>query len=454
MRGVTICGILRKETKNVKVVGMKFGRYDSCMDTPFKTIREAHIQGKRVLLRVDFNVSLAEDGSIVDDTRIKKSLPTIELLLRNDNKLIIISHLGRPEKRDKENSLAPVALRLQELLNKTVTLVDDFLSEQGKTQLSGQQENEILFLENIRFYKEEQENDSGFAKKLSALGDCYVNDAFGVSHRNDASIVGIPQFLPSFMGLLLEKEVASISSLVKNPSRPFVAIIGGAKISTKIGLLGKLLTLTDTLIVGGALANTFLLAQGFGVGKSIAEPQNLEEAKKLLARAKESGGNLLLPRDVAVGMPADTTSGAKIVNVNEIPENLCALDIGPETEMIFCKAIATAKTILWNGPVGYTENKNFTHGSDTLYNAIVNNGNAFSLIGGGDTISFIAKKQYNEPPSLTESSFLSASSDQLAGRYSRTRNNRFSHISTGGGAMLELIEKGTLPGIEALRGSH
>jgi len=367
---------------------MKFGRYDSCMDTPFKTIREAHIQGKRVLLRVDFNVSLAEDGSIVDDTRIKKSLPTIELLLRNDNKLIIISHLGRPEKRDKENSLAPVALRLQELLNKTVTLVDDFLSEQGKTQLSGQQENEILLLENIRFYKEEQENDSGFAKKLSALGDCYVNDAFGVSHRNDASIVGIPQFLPSFMGLLLEKEVASISSLVKNPSRPFVAIIGGAKIETKLPLVEKMHQFADYVLVGGKIA---------------------EETKVLLKVQHEK-----------VNPPTGGRKSALLVADLNNEET----DITPKDTENFLQIINLAQTIVWNGPVGKTEGneKNLEIGTAKLAKGIAESG-AYTVVGGGDTIGYLRKIGLLD---------------------------KFSFVSTGGGAMLEFLSGEKLPGIEVL----
>ena len=409
------------------------------MSSQIKTIKDHAVQNKRVLLRVDFNVSLDEEGSIADDAKMKETLPTIHLLLKEKNKLIIISHLGRPasanasagkpEGRDKAFSLGVVAERLQKLLPKEcmVTLVDDFFTAIGQRQIAQQKENEIMLLENIRFYKEEQANNEEFAKKLAQLGDIYVNDGFGVSHRQEASIVGIPKFLPSYAGLLLEKEVNAISALMKNPQRPFVAIIGGAKIDTKIGLLSKLLSLVDTLIIGGALANTFFLARGYDVGKSIAQPDKKDAARDLIDLARQKNRALLLPLDVIVGNPDDAKNSGLPVRVNAIPGDQFALDIGPETETLFCSAIARAKTIVWNGPVGYAENALFAHGTDTLYNAITQNIHAFSLVGGGDTLASIANKKHN---------------------------SRITHISTGGGAMLELIEKGTLAGIEALKNRY
>lgn len=383
-------------------------------------INEASITNKTVLVRVDFNVSLASDGlSLADDARIRQSLPTIHHLLRGSNKLILVSHLNRPQGRDPRYSLKIVAEHLQKLIPEHhVVLVEDFLSNEGKTLLALQKEDEIILLENIRFYKEEKERSEIFAKELAALANVYVNDAFGVCHRNDTSIVGVPKLLPSFGGLLLKKEIAMISSVLANPKKPFVAILGGAKISTKIAVLGKLIEIADYLLVGGEVANTFLKAKGLWLGKSLYEEEEVGRAKLVLRLAREKHTQVVLPADVVLG-------GEEVVRVNEVSKNGQIFDIGPETQAVFGNIIQKAKTIVWSGPVGYFEDQRFRRGTDFVYYAITQNQAAVSIVGGGDTLAAISKKEHLE---------------------------QITHISTGGGAMLEFIEKGTLPGIEALRG--
>lgn len=364
------------------------------------------IKGKRVLLRVDFNVALTIKQTIADHTRILKSVPTIKLLLEQKNKVIIVSHLGRPNGRETKFSLKPIASYLQKLFpKKLVIFINDFLSEKGKVKLSQQTSNNIVVLENIRFYPGEQTNDYVFAKKLSQLADIYVNDAFGVSHRHDASVVGVTKLLPSYCGLLLEKEIKAVSKLMNHPKRPVVAIIGGAKISTKIVLLSKLLDVVNYLLLGGGIANTILQALGQEIGQSLSEKNKLDEAKKIVNLAKKKNVSILLPVD----------SRAK---ENKI------LDIGPKTEKLFTDIISKAKTIVWNGPVGYAEDRRFAKGTNAIFQAITQNVSAFSLVGGGDTLASVSNNKEIE---------------------------KITHVSTGGGAMLELVEKGTLPGIEALR---
>lgn len=391
-----------------------------------KYIDEENISGKKVLMRVDFNVSLTSDKlSISDDARITQALPTIKLLLQNKNKLILISHLGRPKERDPKLSLEIVARRLHELIPEyDVVLINDFMHEKDRKRIETQKENEIIMLENIRFYKEEKANDQNFAKTLSSLGEIFVNDAFGVCHREDASVVGITKYLPSYCGLLLKKEVEMISKVIKNPKKPVVAIIGGAKISTKINLLGKLMDITDYLLVGGGLANTFFCAQGYKIGHSYCEIAEVESAKKLLFMAAQKNTSLVLPTDVIENDCTDADTAGQIRKVSEITEKGCILDIGPETQAKFGSIIMQAKTIIWNGPVGYIENPGFRRGTDFIYYSIAQNSQAVSIVGGGDTLAAISKKEYLD---------------------------KITHISTGGGAMLELIEKGTLPGIEALK---
>lgn len=388
-------------------------------------IDEVDIKNKTVLLRVDFNVSLAPGLTIADDLRIQQSLPTINHLLNNNNRLILISHFDRPKKRDPKYSLKVVTDHLQQLLPEyKISLVDDFLSNEGLKQIKEQKDKEIIVLENIRFYPEEKNNDPDFAKKLAKLADIYINDAFGVSHRNNASIVSAPLYLNSFGGLLLKREVNTISRVIENAQKPVVAIIGGAKISTKINLIGKLMVLADFLLLGGGLANTFFCAQGLEIGDSFCEYDQVENARRLLFLAAQKQTALILPSDVIVGNPKDYESSGDVKKIEIIPKGTSILDIGPETQAQFGAIIAQAKTIIWNGPLGYIENPAFRRGTDFIYYAIAKNHNAFSLVGGGDTLVAISKKEYL---------------DQIT------------HVSTGGGAMLEFIEKGTLAGIEALK---
>lgn len=320
-------------------------------------IDEATITNKTILLRVDFNVSLHPDHVIADDARIKQSLPTIEYLLKEKNKLILIAHLGEPEKRNAADSLKPVAKRLAEYLpHNKIVLVDDFTV--NPDQVLNQTENEIILLENIRFYPGEQANDPEFTKTLAKLGDIYVNDAFSVSHRKAASIVGLPTLLPSYGGLLLKKEITVLDGIMKHPKKPFVAIIGGKKITTKIRFISKLTAVADYVLIGGGLANTFLAAQGFTVGKSLISEDDISLAKNLLAHAKREHTELLIPTDVVVGksLDGDTSEVKKVTEINKDEE---ALDIGPETQADFGKIIDESSTIVWNGPVGYMENQEF-----------------------------------------------------------------------------------------------
>jgi len=396
---------------------------DSNMNIDF--IDQADISNKRVLLRVDFNVSLLPDSTIADDARIRQSLPTIKYLLEKKNTLILISHLGRPNGREEKLSLRPVADRLQTLFpGYTVVLIHDFLSFEGKKLLEARGENTIYLLENIRYYPEEKKGDDNFARNLAALADVYVNDAFGVSHRSDASVVAVAKLRPAYGGLLLKKEIEMISKAIEKPEKPVAAILGGAKISTKINLIGRLMEIADFLLVGGGLANTFLAAQGMNIGNSLFEYDELEHARRLLFMASEKHTAIILPSDVVGETVEKSGHGGEIYKVSEIPEKMQILDIGPETQAKFGAIIDRAKTIIWNGPVGYIENPAFRRGTDFIYYSITQNPSAASIVGGGDTIAAISKKEYID---------------------------KITHISTGGGAMLEFIEKGTLPGIEALK---
>ncbi len=388
-------------------------------------IDETAIENKKVLMRVDFNVSVTDKLTIADDARIRQALPTIRYLLDRKNKVILVSHFGRPKKREPRFSLKLVANHLQRFLPfHKVRLVDDFLSSSGKKKLTEQKEDEVLVLENIRFYPEEKKNDEEFARKLSQLADIYVNDAFGVCHRSNASVVAITRFLPSYGGLLLKKEIEMIGQVLRKPKKPLVTIIGGAKISTKINLITRLTEIADFLLIGGGLANTFLAASGYEIGKSFCEPEQIDQAKQLLFLAAQKQTAIVLPSDVVIGEPENSANGGQIKKTNEIPKKGQILDIGPETQARFGAIIASAKTIIWNGPVGYFENPAFRRGTDFIYYSIAHNDKAISIVGGGDTLAAISKKEYL---------------------------NKITHISTGGGAMLEFIEKGTLPGIEALK---
>ncbi len=394
------------------------------MDKKITYIDEVEITKKTVLLRADFDVSLNKNLTIANDARIQHNLPTIKYLLDKGNKLICIAKLDRPKKRDPSLSLKVIVERLHSYLpDYKITLVDDFLTADPAI-FRNQLDKEIIVLENIRFYPEEKRNDSDFAKKLAALGDVYVNDAFAMTHRIEASVVGITNFLPSYGGILLKKEIGIITQTLKNPKKPLVAIIGGAKISTKINLIGKLTEIADYVLVGGGLANTFFSAQEIDIGKSICDYESVEAAKRLLFLAAQKNTSIILPTDVIESNDLDSIHGERLRNINNISRDYYIADIGPETEARFGAVIAQAKTIIWNGPMGYIENPLFMRGTDFIYYSITQNQNAVSLVGGGDTLSAISKKEFLD---------------------------KITHISTGGGAMLEFIEKGTLPGIEALK---
>jgi len=380
-------------------------------------IDEFEIKNKTILLRVDFNVSLNPDRSITNDTRITQALPTINHLLKNNNRLILVSHLGRPKGYDENFSLKVVVSRLKEYLKNTSISLAKTLEEVREKN------DQVVVLENIRFFSEEKNYSTLFAQKLSSLADVYVNDAFGVCHRADTSVVGPPQFLPSYGGLLLKKEITMLDKVLKNPQKPVVAIIGGAKVSTKINLLERLTKLVDYLIIGGGLANTFLCAQNYSIGNSFCEYEVTQIARKFLAKQSNQKPYIILPKDAVVAKEKESKE-KMVAKIDEIPKDYSIFDLGPQTLAEIGHILAQAKTIIWNGPVGYFENSNFRDGTDFIYYSITHNQQAISVVGGGDTLAAISKKEYLE---------------------------KITHISTGGGAMLEYIEKGMLPGIEALK---
>ncbi|MCX6730840.1 MAG: phosphoglycerate kinase [Candidatus Roizmanbacteria bacterium] len=388
-----------------------------------KYIDEVEITNKKVLVRVDYNVSFKKDGTINDDTRIKNSIPTLQLLLKGNNELILMSHLGKPKGRDMVFSMKPVAERLQTYFPEhNIVLIDDFTVQQ--TQLShAVNKATIYMLENTRFYEGEKKNDPIFSKQLADLAEVFVDDAFGSVHRAHASTVGVASFLPSYGGLLLKREVSMIKKVIEAPEKPVVAIIAGAKVSSKIGLIEKLMSIADSVLIGGAMTNNFLKAKGLEIGKGLVELDYIPEAKRLLDLAAAQNKHIILPIDRRIGQQTDETTEPMVKKVGDIEANDETLDIGPETEMVFTEIISQAKTIVWNGPVGYFENPQFAKGSIAIFNSIINNPSAVSVLGGGDTLSVI-KKLPNK--------------------------DKITHISTGGGAMLELIEKGTLPGLDAL----
>lgn len=380
-------------------------------------IDEVEIKNKKVLVRVDYNVALNSDGSIANDERIRQSIPTLQLLLENGNTLILMSHLGRPKGRDAVFSLRRVAQALQTYVpNNTIQLIDDFLHESHIADTSGKT---IYMIENLRFYPGEKANDQDFAKQLASLAEVYVNDAFAVCHREHASVVGVPQYLPSYGGLLLKKEITMLKSAIDTPKHPLVAILGGSKIETKIHLIGRLMEIADHVLLAGGLAHNFFLAQGKEIGKSIVQPEALEQTKQLMNIANEKQTNLVLPMDAII-----QTHEAK--SVDALGKDDQILDIGPHTLAHYGSIIDHANTIIWNGPVGKFEDLAYKNGTDFVYYAIVENPEAKSVVGGGDTIAAIDGKDGQD---------------------------KIDHISTGGGAMLAFIESETLPGIEALNKS-
>ena len=390
-------------------------------------IKDFDLKGKRVLVRVDFNVPMTKEGSISDDTRIKSSLPTIQAIVAHGGKAILMSHLGRPKGVTPALSLRPCAERLSQLLGKPVQFVDDCIGPKAEQAVSRMKEGDVLLLENLRFYKAEEDpsSDPEFVKKLARLGDFYVNDAFGTAHRAHASTTLIADLFPkkAAVGMLLLKEIQALGSSLKNPKRPFVAIIGGAKISTKLGVLQALLKKTDTLLIGGAMAYTFMRAKGIETGASPVEEGMIDEAKKIL----DEGKKVVLPLDIVIAKDFSNDAPSRIIDAAKgIPAEFQGMDIGPQTLMAWKPILNGAKTIFWNGPVGVFEFPSFAKGTKDLATIVAGCKQAFSVVGGGDSIAAL----------------------ELAGLQSA-----ISHVSTGGGASLEFIEQGTLPGIEALERS-
>lgn len=390
-----------------------------------KSLKDLNFEGKKVLVRCDFNVPMDENGTITDDIRIRSSLPTINYLVEKGAKVILMSHLGRPKgEPNKKYSLKPVAERLSELLKQKVVFAQDdsVVSENVKNQVNLMKDKDILLLENTRFRKEEEKNEEKFAKDLSSLGDLFVNDAFGTSHRAHASNVGISTYLPSALGLLVEKEMSTMGRTLESPERPFVAILGGAKVSDKIGVIENLLNIVDTIIVGGGMAYTFLKAKGYEIGTSLLEEDKIDLAKGLMDKAKEKNVNLILPIDVVVAKEFKNDTEYKTVSIDSIPTDMMGLDIGEETIKVFVEEIAKAKTIIWNGPAGVFEMPNFAKGTNAIAKAM-SESNAITIVGGGDSASAVEKAGYAD---------------------------KITHISTGGGASLELLEGKKLPGIVAI----
>lgn len=385
-----------------------------------KTVRDIEVAGKRVLVRADLNVPL-ENGQITDDTRIKESLPTIEYLLGKGAKVIVCSHLGRPKGVDPALSLAPVAGRMSNLLGQEVLFAEDCVGPVANDAVEAMG-NHVLLLENLRFHAEEEKNDRAFAEQLASLADVFVNDAFGAAHRAHASTEGVTHFLPAVAGFLMEKEVRYLSALVANPPKPFAAVVGGAKVSTKIPAIDHLLPKIDMLLVGGGMANTFLKATGVNVQLSLVEDEQVQAAKDILARAKSGGVEVHLPVDVIAASKFAEDAEALERPVSDIPRGYMVLDIGPGTVKEYAAALKRAKAVVWNGPMGVFEMEKFSHGSFDLARAIANL-DATTVVGGGETAAVVAQAGLQD---------------------------RFTHVSTGGGASLEMLEGRELPGVAAL----
>ena len=387
-----------------------------------KTVEDLEVSGKRVLVRCDFNVPL-KDGVITSDKRIVASLPTIKYLIENNAKVILCSHLGRPKGEFKpEFSLAPVAVRLSELLGKEVKMATDVVGESAQALAASLNDGDVMIIENVRFHKEETKNDPEFSKKLADLADLYVNDAFGSAHRAHSSTTGVADYIPAACGYLIQKEISFIGGALANPKRPLVAILGGAKVSDKIGVITNLLEKCDTIIVGGGMAYTFMKSLGHNIGTSLLEEDRVEDAKQMMETAKAKGVNFLIPVDNKVGKEYDPNTEAMIVNSDDIPEGWMGLDIGPKTQELFANAIKGSGTVIWNGPMGVSEWENFAQGTIAVATAVAESG-AISIIGGGDSAAAVQKLGFAD---------------------------KMSHISTGGGASLEFLEGKELPGIVAL----
>ena len=389
-----------------------------------KSIEDVSVSGKKVLVRCDFNVPQDENGNITSDKRIVASLPTIEYLLKQGAQVILCSHLGRPKGEvNPKYSLAPVAARLSELLGIDVKMAKDVVGEDAKAKAAALKDGEAMLLENVRYHKEEEKNDPAFAKELASMAEIYVNDAFGTSHRAHASTAGVADYLPAVCGYLIQKEISIMGGALESPKRPFVAILGGAKVSDKIGVINNLLEKVDTLIIGGGMAYTFVKAQGGEIGASLLEADKMDYANEMLAKAKEKGVNLLIPTDTVIGDKFAADAESKVVPTGEIPEGWMGLDIGPKTVAAFSDAVKNAGTVIWNGPMGVFEFEKFAEGTKAVAAAIADSG-SISIIGGGDSASAVKKLGFEK---------------------------KMTHISTGGGASLELLEGLALPGIACLQ---
>ena len=392
-----------------------------------KTVKDLDVKGKKVLVRVDFNVPLSkeEKGKIADDARIKAAIPTIDYLSENGAKVILMSHLGRPKgEANPEFSLKPVADYLANEYNDKFTFIssDEVVDEKVKEEVDKLQDGQIALLENTRFRKEETKNGEDFAKELASLADLYVNDAFGTSHRAHASNVGVASILPSAVGFLIEKEIEVMGKALEDPDHPFVSILGGAKVSDKIGVIENLITKVDTILIGGGMAYTFLKAQGIEIGKSLLEEDKMDLSLELIEKAKANGVEILLPVDVVIADKIEAGVDTEIVDINNIPEDKEALDIGPKTAEIFAEKIKNSKTVVWNGPMGVFEIKEFSNGTNEVAKAL-SDSDAVTIVGGGD----------------------SALAIEMAGL-----KDKITHVSTGGGASLEFLEGKDLPGISAI----
>lgn len=389
-----------------------------------KTVKDVDVRSRRVLVRVDYNVPLDANGNVSDDNRITASLPTINYLLEQGARIILCSHLGRPKGEvKKEFSLAPVAKRLKELLpNVNIYFASDCIGEEAQQKAAALKDGEILLLENLRFHKEEEKNDPEFAKKLASLAEIYVSDAFGTVHRAHASTAGVAAYLPAVAGFLIGKELSIMGGALENPERPFVAILGGAKVADKIGVITNLLNKCDTLLIGGGMAYTFFKAMGYEIGDSLLDAESIDLAKQLMETAKEKGVKLLLPVDTVVAKAFAADAEHMTVSANAIPAGWQGLDIGEKTRELFAAEIKNAKTVIWNGPMGVFEFPEFAKGTEAVAKACAECGGT-TIIGGGDSASAVKKLGYAD---------------------------KMTHISTGGGASLEFLEGKVLPGVAAL----
>ncbi|MFN3652150.1 MAG: phosphoglycerate kinase [Armatimonadota bacterium] len=391
-----------------------------------KTIEDVDVRDKRVLVRVDFNVPQDESGAITDDTRIRAALPTLRYLLDQGARVILMSHLGRPKGVDPKWTLAPVAERLSQHLGRPVQTASDCIGPEAEAAAQKLQSGDVLLLENVRFHPEEEKNDPEFARKLASLGEIYVNDAFGAAHRAHASTEGVTHYLPAVAGYLLGKELEKLGGAINDPQRPFVAILGGAKVKDKIGVIKNLLPKVDVLLLGGGMAYTFLKAQGLEIGKSLLDAGHLDAAKQTLQDVKEQGYRLEVPSDVVVADDFKNPTSHRTVRADEIPDDMEGVDIGPETIARYREILRDARTVVWNGPMGVFENPLFAEGTRSIAETLgqISQGEANVIIGGGDSAAAVEQLGY---------------ADQM------------DHISTGGGASLELLEGKTLPGVAALQ---